>query len=126
MAFIDGHHEGSSVTRALARHKLKNAQKATEQPEGHQKGNGPKVEVQKMAGGGYHTISHHHDGHTEEADHQNLQQVTEHMGGHFGESKPLREKNPKMREKEPQGQEPEVSNPVSATDSLQAMGVEAE
>lgn len=127
MAFVDGKHQGSSVTRALARHKLGEAQKATEAPQGHERGNGPKVEVQKMEGGGYHTISHHHDGRTEEADHQDLQQVAQHMGGHFGDTKHLREKNPKMKEKEPQGeQEPEVSHAMGPSDGLGALGVDGE
>lgn len=101
--------------------KLQQAKSETGAPEGHNRGNGHKIEIEKKPGGGYHTKSHHHDGHVTEEDHQNLQQVTEHMGGHFGEAKPMREKNPKMRETEP---EPEQSSPMPGEASLSDLGVE--
>lgn len=122
MAFIDGKYQGSSVTRALARHKLGEAQQSTERDGGHNRGDGEEVTVKKMPGGGFHTISKHHDGSTSEADHQSLEQVTEHMGGHFGAQKPLREKNPKMREKEPSTEQ----SAAPPQEGLSAMGIDAE
>jgi hypothetical protein len=122
MAFVNGEDmQTSSVGRSLARHKLKHAADATQKPGGENQGDGHEVTITKMPGGGFHTKSTHHDGSVSEADHQNIEQATEHLHSHFGHAKPMREKNPKMRETE---EHPPMAEPETGG-GLAAMGVEA-
>lgn len=127
MAFVNGEDMGtSSVTKSLARHKMKHAADSTQKPGGENPGEGHEVTITKMPGGGFHTKSTHHDGHTEEADHQNIEQAMEHVHSHLGHQKPMREKNPKMREKEEPPMDTEADHGAPSSGGLAAMGVDGE
>lgn len=125
MAEIDGKHYGSSsVGRSLARHKMAMAQQSAEAPGGENPGDGHEITITRMPGGGYHTKATHHDGHVSEADHQSYEQAAAHGASHMGHQKPMREKNPKMREKE----EPPENVPADHAQpapSLSDMGIDA-
>lgn len=122
MAFIDGKHQGSSVTRALARHRLDQAKQSVNQEGGHQPGDGEEVTIKKGPNG-FHTTTKHHDGHTEEADHQDFDSAVAHAGSHLGaqHSKPMREKN--THRKKMEGQQPEEPTPEPAMAGLEGIGV---
>lgn len=109
---------------SLYHSKLADAAKSVNSPEGHNTGDGEEVTIKKHPQGGYHTISKHHDGHVTEEDHQTIEEAVNHVHGHFGHQKPMREKNPKMREKESEGEHHEEAAPAPA--SLADMGVESE
>jgi hypothetical protein len=128
LAFVDGENMGtSSVGRSLSRHKLKHAADATHAPGGENAGEGKEVTITKMPGGGFHTKSTHHDGHSEEADHQNIEQAMEHVHSHMGAQKPMREKNPKMKEREAPPEPVAADHSAGGnTGGLAAMGVDAE
>jgi hypothetical protein len=125
MAWIDGEDQGtSSVTKSLARHKMKHASDATRKPGGEQAGEGHEVTITKMPGGGFHTKSTHHDGSVTEADHQTYEEAAAHGASHLGHAKPMREKNPKMREKEEPPMDVEADH--GAGGGLATMGVDGE
>jgi len=121
MPFVDGQWEGSNVGRAVARHKHKQA--AADAQKSPERGNGKEVTVTKKDDGGYHTKSTNHDGSTAEQDHQSMDQVTQHMSGHFGEAKPMRDKNPKMQEKDDSGVQQNDSMSMPSEGGLSDMGV---
>jgi hypothetical protein len=125
VAFVNGENMGtSSVSKALARHKMKHAAESVNQPGGEQQGEGNEVTITKVPTGGFHTKSVHHDGTVSEADHQSIEEATQHVHSHFGHAKPLREKNPRMREKE-QPPEPTESDHGQPQPSLEAMGIDS-
>jgi hypothetical protein len=106
VAFINGKHQGSSVTRALARHKLEPAAQAVGSDGGHEMGDGQEITI-KRNGNSFHTTATKHDGTTDEADHGTFDEAMEHAGSHLGaKTQPkMREKNRHRKDKEPEHQD---------------------
>lgn len=125
MAWVNGEDQGaSSVTKSLARHKMKHGADGMDKPGAESAGEGHEVTITKMPTGGFHTKSVHHDGHTSEMDHQSMDEAMAHVHSHMGNAKPMREKNPKMREKEepPMDVESDHGQPQMGLD---AMGIDS-
>ena len=104
--------------------KMSDAASDMAQPGAHESGDGDKITIERR-GNGFHSTASKRDGSTSEADHQSFDEAVDHAGHHLGakQQPKLRQKNPRMLEKDNEPMPPSQESNPSAM--LSDMGIDA-